>query len=322
MSKPYLKILLKKISLSLEKLRSFFVIQLDFLKCRFLKINQIIAKMDGDIELSSKKRLCIFSHFDKYNKIDPYVVNYLQSLFSIQCAIVFVSTCSELSAEDILKVKPYVSKIILRKNFGLDFGSWKKGLSYVKDIHIYSQIILGNDSVYGPLFDLNDAFCKMKKQHVDIWGVTDSEESAYHLQSYFLVFNNQRAISFFTEFWKRFKFVENKQYIINHYEVGLSQKALQKKLRIKAYCEYSEIRKKYSLKNENSEVVLKKKFVFNPMHHFWKIIIDEFKCPFIKIELLRDNPFKIHDINSWPYVLKKSSTYNQNLIINHLNRIK
>lgn len=317
--------IMKRISIKSNIIYHCFLIQLDFLKCWFLKFKQVIAEIDGDVPFSSKKRLCLFSHFDIQNQIDPYVICYLKSIFLLNCEIIFISTCGSLFDEDIKKIKSYVSKIILRSNVGLDFGSWKTALSYVKDIYRYHQIILCNDSVYGPLYDLHKVFETMERKNLDMWGITDSKERTYHLQSYFLVFNNRpSAMQFFTEFWNSYKFVSNKEYIINNYEIGITQKAIKTKLRIKAFCDYNEVLNEYCIKNADGkfDIITKRKGISNPMHYFWKFIIQNFQCPFIKIELLRDNPLGINGINTWPDILKQHTFYNENLIINHLKRIK
>ena len=59
----------------------------------------------------------------------------------------------------------------------------------------------------------------------------------------------------------------------------------------------------------------------NTTHHFWKEILISGKVPFIKIELLRDNPMKM-DIEDFEHTIGQVSHYDTQLIKNHLARMK
>ncbi len=59
----------------------------------------------------------------------------------------------------------------------------------------------------------------------------------------------------------------------------------------------------------------------NPTHYFWKELITKHRMPFLKVELLRDNPAGI-DISGWEEVVKSCSNYNVDLIKRHLARVK
>ena len=59
----------------------------------------------------------------------------------------------------------------------------------------------------------------------------------------------------------------------------------------------------------------------NTTHHFWKEILISGKVPFIKIELLRDNPMKM-DIDDFEHTIQKVSHYDTDLIKNHLTRMR
>ncbi|MBC8552896.1 MAG: hypothetical protein H8D23_25000, partial [Candidatus Brocadiales bacterium] len=201
----------------------------------------IIHDIEGNITPRTKKRLCIFAHYDRDQVIDDYVIILLKNLHDIDCEIIFVSTSESLRSEHAEKIKGFCSRIIIRKNVGYDFGSWKTGLEACHDTSHYEQIILTNDSVYGPLSDLPAIFSQMEKSNCDIWGLTDSFEKSYHLQSYFLVFQQKAFLSsYFRDFWKKFIFIEktNKQFIINTYEVGLSRKALRAGMKLGVFCPY------------------------------------------------------------------------------------
>jgi lipopolysaccharide biosynthesis protein len=58
----------------------------------------------------------------------------------------------------------------------------------------------------------------------------------------------------------------------------------------------------------------------NITHYYWKkLLLNGF--PFIKIELLRDNPLNI-DIRNWKEIISSVSNYPIEIIENHLKRIR
>ena len=57
----------------------------------------------------------------------------------------------------------------------------------------------------------------------------------------------------------------------------------------------------------------------NQLHFYWDELIVKNKCPFLKIELLRDNPQGV-DIKGWKDIVKKTG-FDMTLIENHLSRM-
>ncbi|MBA1419392.1 MAG: glycosyltransferase [Epsilonproteobacteria bacterium] len=243
--------------------------------------------------------LAIFSHFDAENEIKEDVLYYLKSLSNFT-DILFVSTAENLSEETIKVIEPYCKDIIVKKNIGYDFGAWKTGLDYIgDDINHYESLILCNDSVYGPLFDLEDIFKKMKTY--DLWSMTDNYEIEYHLQSYFMVYNKSAySHDIFKMFWENFKIYEDKQTLIEHNEIGFSQNMINSGLTYNSY---------YSVQNKN---------YVNVLQYHWDTLIQEYQFPFIKKELLKRNPLQL-PIDNWTDIVQSVSDYDTALIQNQLN---
>lgn len=59
----------------------------------------------------------------------------------------------------------------------------------------------------------------------------------------------------------------------------------------------------------------------NPTHKLWQIFIRVHRCPFVKVEPLRDNPKKLRDVHEWPGILAEVSDYDVGLIERHLRRM-
>jgi len=193
---------------------------------------------------------------------------------------------------------------LIKKNKGYDFGAWRTGILLMQDMLFhYEQLILCNDSVYAPLYNLNEIFTKMSNQY-EFWGITDNYQLGYHIQSYFMVFEKNVFLQqYFTNFWSNIRLFRRKESIIQNCEIGLTKFLRQHNHSAGAYCP-SESK---SLKNST--------------HDEWKSLIVEQRSPILKIELLRDNPRKI-DITDYENTLSTHTTYDLNLIKNHLIRIK
>jgi hypothetical protein len=51
-------------------------------------------------------------------------------------------------------------------------------------------------------------------------------------------------------------------------------------------------------------------------------LVERCHCPFIKIELLRDNPSQIDDVFLWEHTVGENSSFDTALIEKHLKRVK
>ena len=242
--------------------------------------------------------MCIFSHFDADNEVKDDVIYYIKSLSKFT-DIIFVSTAEGLKKDSLKVIEGYCKSIVIKKNVGYDFGAWKTGLDYLgTDISNYEQLILCNDSVYGPLYDLETIVEKMKSY--DLWSMTDNHEIDYHLQSYFMVYT-QKAFShkIFQEFWKDLKIYHNKQMLIENNEIGFSQAMMNSRLSYSSY---------YSAKDKN---------YVNVLQYYWDDLITSHQFPFIKKELLKRNPLNL-DINNWSEIIHSVSNYDTKSITTQL----
>jgi lipopolysaccharide biosynthesis protein len=289
------------------------------------------------------KRLCIFAHYDRDNIVDRYVLNYLQGLRSVAQHIVFVST-SRLTDPDIETLGHLCDSVITRENIGYDFMSWQAGLASIDDIAAYDELIVCNDSVYGPLYPLENVFDTMARQTCDFWGITGHRHRAFHLQSYFIVFKRHMTDSKpFREFWRSITPEESKATIVEKYEIGLTDGFVKEGFKPATYVHYSPSYLRY-LRTVGPPWTFQKclwLFVVVPLsgvvprwntmalrpedhfpitHAYWKEIIVRHKMPFLKIEVLRHNPIRVC-INNYERVIAKHSDYDVTLIKNHLRRM-
>jgi lipopolysaccharide biosynthesis protein len=271
------------------------------------------------------KRLTIFAHFDPDNKLDDYVLFYLRELRIISTTIIFVSS-SVLSPADQDRLLEYVDEVHMKDNQGYDFASWQLGLKQV-ELGKFQQIVLCNDSCYGPLEPLAPIFDLMGQRGGDFWGMTRSYQYQKHLQSYFLVFNSAVFESdAFKKFWLNIVPKDKKIQIVLSYEVGLSRRLEEAGFRDDAYFQWSfrhglVFIRAYLQSFMTDPLNFKKlrhRHLFNVTHTFWELLLDE-GVPFIKIELLKKNPLHV-DISTVERRFKEKSPEFYGIIKRHLGR--
>lgn len=170
------------------------------------------------------KRICLFAGYDATNKIQDYVLYYLRKL-SKEADIYYLADCA-MPAEELEKLSGITKKAIAFRHQKYDFGSWQELVKLIgwHEIEQYDELIFANDSCYGPFFPFSEVFERMQSQKVDFWGMTQSNHIRYHLQSYFLVFNNKIIKN--NKFRDFVSAIEHKDIfmdIVKSYEIGLTK---------------------------------------------------------------------------------------------------
>jgi len=321
--------------------KPFYLIYDYFQASRTQATKTIIAEINGLALREQKNILCFFAHYDKCGFIEDYVVHHVASLSDAGCNIIFLTSANQES--EIRKIEKYVSKIIIRKNIGHDFGAWATAF-LTQGYEDYNYVLLTNDSVYGPLFDLKDIFSKISEtgENIDCWGLTENWDKGYHLQSYFLILSkNLVSSSFFQDFWKHYKLFSNRNTVIRHGEIALTNLMLKNAINMKAIFPYFRILEKahYKFNNFKEAVgetsryhdknmqtiysyIFKNRLLCNSPRYFWQELIQSFNFPYIKVNLLRDNKYGVSNTWSWQTLIEELSKYDTSLINKHLIRVK
>lgn len=279
---------------------------------------------------NNNRKWCIFSHFDDKSKVAEYIYLYLKELVINGYDIVFVTTSEAIDTESIFFLKKLTHTIIQRQNIGYDFGSYKTGIDFLQTNKLNaSTLLLTNDSVYGPIQHLDSIF--RAASSYDIFGITDSYDKHYHLQSYFLLYNEIALHSHaFKDFWGSVEYIsgsahEIKSKIIHEYEIGGSQHFIKNGLKLGAMHPFTSLlREKIEqyvknldeIKNVPQSTPPTFKVSTNPTHDYWDNLLNN-GCPFIKRELLLRNPSNA-DISNWPSLIRKMSEFDPSVIISNL----
>lgn len=261
----------------------------------------------GTSAVPESENVCIFCHFDRDSVVREYVFHYVKAIASAGFSVIFVSTANNVDTDDRRRLEAVGARVFTRENRGIDFGSWQYGLRKIEGGKNLRRLILANDSVFGPLFDLRHLIDQMEKSGADFWGVTDSYEKRWHLQSYFLCLNGNVVRSHeFQEFFRQDFRQLSKSQIIDIGETALSQLLLNAGFRGRAACPYNLLLKDGHVR------------ILNPTHYYWDRLIERHRCPFLKVQLLRENPGGLTSVAHWRDVLSCETDYDIALIEDQL----
>lgn len=286
-------------------------------------------------------RVAIFAHFDPLGAVHEHTVRYLESLAQAGLCVVFVSNAGRLTPDALARLRPVCATILVRRNVGYDFGAWREAMEVLGLPRPDTEmLILANDSVYGPLRPLSETLDRIRFTEAPVWGLTESWQKNYHLQSYFLAFAPPALQSeSWARFWRQVRPAPSKHWIIRHYEVGLTQTLMHAGLPCKAVWPSHELLRTlcddpangttetpptspttaHARQTDRIRTCHANGQHFNPTADLWRQLLQA-GYPFIKRELLCSNPTRVADQSDWPAVVRQSTGADIDPILRDLHR--
>ncbi len=159
------------------------------------------------------KRIFLLAGYDKKCQIQDYVVYMVRKLSEI--GDVYYAGNGKIPPDELFKIAPYTQRLFTKEHKMRDFGSWHyliEQLGWAK-LSQYDEIVFCNDSVYGPLSDLQTVFSQMERKGFDFWSVTADYDYKFHLHRYFMVFNRDVVQNpAFQKFWNDISISESARY--------------------------------------------------------------------------------------------------------------
>ena len=174
------------------------------------------------------KRLCLFAGYDKKGIIHDYVIYYVKELSAL--SEVYYMADNEISDEEKSKIMPYVKGAYGFHHKKYDFGSWQELIKIIgwEKILEYDEIILANDSCFGPLYNIKPVLEYAGQNNCDFWGIQTGTIEHIHLQTYFIVLKKQVAASkVFKDFFESVKEHKDKHEIIVYNEIRFTKLLLE-----------------------------------------------------------------------------------------------
>ena len=172
--------------------------------------------------MNYSKRLGIFVFYDRDGIVDEYVLGLLEDLSGHLSRLVVVCNGNvEQSGQDALK--KIADEVYLRENSGFDAMAFRHGLLECvgrEEVEKYDEVILCNDTFYGPIYPFASVFDKMESADVDFWGLSsvgempDDEHPGRmfpaYIQSFFMAFRKKVLQS--EDFWQYWECLDTTQW--------------------------------------------------------------------------------------------------------------
>jgi len=121
-------------------------------------------------------RLCIYVVYDKDGIIDDFIPYWLDAISKFVSH--FVIVCNGfVNEEGYQKLYKFTNDVFTRENIGFDSGAIKDTLENLygwRNILTYNELLICNDTFYGPIYSLDEMFNEMDSRNTDFWGITEN----------------------------------------------------------------------------------------------------------------------------------------------------
>lgn len=180
------------------------------------------------------KRLAIYVHYDQDGRVYDFEKYFLEQL-SPYCEKIIVVANGEIQRLALSHITNL--EIVKRANVGFDFGAWQEVILQNTDLlKDYDELLLTNNSIYGPIYPFDELFNTMEKEDCDFWGINrhpandcliikgDPNTRCHeHIQSYWLAFKAKLLHSEdFIHYWKTLPKIDSFKKAIGYGEVALT----------------------------------------------------------------------------------------------------
>ena len=169
----------------------------------------------------------VMGGYAKGDVLTPLAQRWIEALRLISVKIILVFDQDHLDplpdcSQDIDNVE-----VIVERHGAYDFGSYRRGLAIAEErgwLNNASHVLLCNDSMIGPFWDLQQFVGPMLESGDQLWGVSDSTMYRPHLQSYFLLMRRDVFIApAIRDFFKGVIPQPSRHDVIQSYELGFSR---------------------------------------------------------------------------------------------------
>jgi hypothetical protein len=164
---------------------------------------------------------CVFHLYQPYG-MPANLVRAIRMLDELGVRVVAVSNLP-LAGAELDKLRPHLHTFIQRRNFGRDFGGYRRGVLHVLDKHKPNRLILLNDSLFYARRGLRAFFSSLCGEGEFI-GATENHEFRHHLGSFSLSFGPKSiADPRFRAYWQNYRSTEIRPRVIWKGEAELSR---------------------------------------------------------------------------------------------------
>lgn len=177
------------------------------------------------------RRIAVITIFDTEGHLDKYAEYLIFRTLEICNRLIVVSN-HKLDSESKSVILKYTDELYERENIGFDAGAYKDVITRyvgIREICKYDELVLLNDTYYGPFDSWKTVFDVMASQDVDFWGITkiygsllDEQYEKDRIQSYFLVFGEKIIKSrVFMNYWNDLQYPATYKDAVIEFEIGI-----------------------------------------------------------------------------------------------------
>lgn len=234
------------------------------------------------IEIKQGDRICLFVTVLRAGFVLPHAQYQARAWTAAGFRVVLIGATDAFDRPLDAAVLDMVDGVILRDNRGYDFGAWSAAIQALPSLRDAALLVTANDSVFGPFDGFTALLERVENSSADLVGLTDSAYHRHHFQSYML-FYKPAAIrsSVFQAFWRRVR-TGDRWMVILRYETRLLEL--------------------FTRGGVSAEALFLCSDGPPPTLKGWRTLIKR-GFPFVKVQLLRDNPFG-DDIEGWQDVMR------------------
>lgn len=184
-------------------------------------------------------RLGIFVFFDPQGVVDAYVTYLLGALRPHFEKLVVISN-TDLDATGKEALGTWADVLHFRANRGLDAAAYKEGLIQVcgwEELGKYDEVVLINDTFYGPIPSFDKMFADMEIRDLDFWGMAAGYPSVdgwnkvrygyipSHIQTFFVAFRQNMVRSqAFRNYWEQYdETLSDFESVVTQHEVVMTK---------------------------------------------------------------------------------------------------
>lgn len=182
------------------------------------------------------KRLGIFVFYNEQGIVRTYVEQLIKGIHEILSKLVIVVN-GAVQKEEKIKLDKYADCFFQRENIGYDGGAYKDAFQKFlreENLEQWDEILLINDTFYGPFFTWSEVFGVMEGRSCDFWGLSchpggktgllKEEIVSAHVQSYFIVMKKKMFLhpSFLT-FWEELQYPGSFKEAVRNFEIRFSE---------------------------------------------------------------------------------------------------
>jgi hypothetical protein len=264
-----------------------------------------LLPLGGSVVPQARGRsLMALVHHDVDGVLDPHVLAAIDTYREADIEVHLVSSGLDEAATEVLRVRGVPAHLRSTNDELRDFGAWALLLAHLgaERLDGYERVVLANDSAYFPVLDPTPFLTALQAATQDMWSATDSFSGGrYHLQSYFLSLGPRAVRLLVPELARRAALHPRptKLGLIQGFEIGLSQFAAEQGLSLGAFCSVADLDDPAAAMSPPDPRPLSHLTVTvtNLTHHYWRDTLRR-GLPFLKVELLRDNPMAV-DLSDW-----------------------